>query len=192
MSNLEAAFCRSAPWRLAARKVVLPWTLMKEDLSGSVLELGSGSGAMAAEILRRFPKLTLTASDLDPSMLSQARETLKPFGARALVREADATSLQFADREFDAVVSFVMLHHVGAWETALAEAVRVLRPGGLLLVADFVDFPGLQTVERATGNPGVRPIEWLSLEPELRTLPLEDVRARRSARAVFRLRASKA
>ncbi len=165
---------------------------MGEELNGSVLELGGGSGAMAAEILRRFPEVTLTLSDLDPSMLMRARETLEPFGERAMVEEADATSLPFADHEFDAVVSFVMLHHVGAWETALAEATRVLKPSGLLLVSDFVDFPGLQAVERATGNPGVRPIGWLSLRPELEKLPLGEVRAKRSTRTVFRLRASKA
>jgi ubiquinone/menaquinone biosynthesis C-methylase UbiE len=192
MSRSEAAFCCAAPWRLFAGRALVPWLLGDEELKGSVLELGSGSGAMAAEYLERFPGLELTATDLDPGMIEAAGSRLSGFGGRARVEAADATELTYPDGSFDGVIAFGMLHHVGPWEKALAEAARVLRPGGLLLAADFVEFPGLIAAERATGNPGVRPIRWGLLEPELRKLPLTDVRARRAARAVFRLRATKA
>ncbi len=78
MSKLEGAFCRSAPWQWFARRAFLPWAAGSEELSGPVLELGSGGGAMA--------------------------------------EAADATALGYADGEFGTVVSFMMLHHVGAWE----------------------------------------------------------------------------
>jgi ubiquinone/menaquinone biosynthesis C-methylase UbiE len=189
MSRIEAAFCTSAPWRFAARRLILPWALMGEELAGSVLEVGSGSGAMAAEILESFPNTSITATDLDPGMLGRAETTLSPYGSRATVTAADATQLEFPRETFDAVVSFMMLHHVGDWERALAEAARVVKPGGLVLIADFVEFPGLRRAEEALGNPGVRPIPWKSLEPEAETLPLEGVHIRRSAGAFFRMRA---
>ena len=191
MSSSEGAFCRSAPWRFAARKVVLPWTLMRSELSGSVLELGSGSGAMAAEILDRFPAVELTATDLDPKMLERAGKVLERFGPRASVREADATALPFEDEGFDAVVSYLMLHHVGAWERALGEAARVLRPGGLLLVADFLDNRVLRASERLAGSE-VRPIPRAELSTVLAGLPLTRVETKPVGNALVRFRALKA
>jgi methylase of polypeptide subunit release factors len=55
MSRFEAAFCRSAPWRFWARRVVLPWALQGIQPDGHVLEIGAGSGAMAAELLAAYP-----------------------------------------------------------------------------------------------------------------------------------------
>jgi ubiquinone/menaquinone biosynthesis C-methylase UbiE len=191
MSRAEAAFCRSAPWRFAARRAVLPWVLMGEQLQGEVLELGSGSGAMAAEMLRRFPELRFTATDLDPEMVDRASDELASFGPRATVREADATQLPFDSGRFDGVVSFVMLHHVVEWEKAIAEAMRVLRPGGILLVADFQDFGLLRTLERASGNE-VRPIRLDELRPVLTSLELEEADLRPAARTLFRLKARRA
>ena len=62
-------------------------------------------------------------------MVATARVWLTPCADRARVRRADATDLPFPDDTFDAVVSFIMLHHVIDWEAAVAEAIRVLRPG---------------------------------------------------------------
>lgn len=47
MSTVEASFCRSAPWRGFARRVVLPWALRDTEVGPQVLEIGGGSGAMA-------------------------------------------------------------------------------------------------------------------------------------------------
>ena len=122
MSRFAQVMCRSAPWRLFAGRVVLPWALQGKELHGDVLEIGCGSGAMAAEILRRFPDVRLTATDYDQSMVDVAAERLAPFGPRAEVRQADATSLPFDDASFDAALSFIMLHHVVDWERRLSSS----------------------------------------------------------------------
>ena len=101
MSSVAQLMCRSAPWRLFAGHVVLPWALQGHELGGDVLEIGCGSGAMAAEALRRFPDVRLTATDFDESMVEVARRRLSEFGPRAQVRQADATALSFPDSSFD-------------------------------------------------------------------------------------------
>lgn len=138
MGRVAKAFCRSAPWRALTGRVVLPWSLQGLSLSGDVLEIGCGSGAMAAEILRHHRDVRLTATDYDESMVETAERRLPRFGERASVRQADATALPFADASFDAVLSFIMLHHVIQWEQAISEAVRVLRPGGRLIGYDLL------------------------------------------------------
>jgi SAM-dependent methyltransferase len=188
MSWQERVLCGSAPWGWFARTVVLPWALQGEELEGDVLEIGSGSGAIAAALLERFPDVRLTPTDYDPRMVETLRQRLAPFGARARVEQADASALPFANESFGAVVSFLMLHHVRRWEDALREAVRMLRPGGKMLAYDLVGSPLTRGVHRLGGDHGERPIEWPRLAPLIEALPLDDVGARRSG-PVFRLKA---
>ena len=171
MTPFEQGFCRSAPWRWFARQVVLPWALQGEELSGDVLEIGSGSGAMAAELLRRFPDMRLTASDYDDSMVDVARDRLRDFGARVEVRQADSRQLPFPDESFDAVLSFIMLHHVIDWEKALAEAVRVLRPSGRLLGFDLLASRPMHFLHDAERSHH-RMMRWDELRRETQELPL--------------------
>jgi ubiquinone/menaquinone biosynthesis C-methylase UbiE len=173
MSNLEQAFCRSTPWRVVTQRVVLPWALQGVRPRGDVLEVGGGGGAMAAALLAAFDDLRLTVTDVDPSMVSAARRRLAPHGDRVRVEEADATGLPFADGTFDGVLSFIMLHHVLAWERALAEAVRVLRPEGILIAYDLLDSPPNRLVHRIDGHRN-RLMRRDELEQVLHGLPLRE------------------
>jgi len=80
----------------------------------------------------------LAATDVDPEMVARARERLAPYGDRAEIAQADARALPHADGSFDFVLAIGVLHHVGEWEEAVAEARRVLRDGGRLILADLV------------------------------------------------------
>ncbi len=155
MSRLQSAFCRSAPWRGFARRVVLPWALHGFEPAGDVLEIGAGSGAMAAELLAAHPRIRLTVTDFDDAMVAAAAARLSGFGDRSSARQADATALPFPDASFDVVLSWVMLHHTIEWETALAEAVRVLRPGGHLVGYDLLATAPLRLLHPAA-DPDVR------------------------------------
>lgn len=175
MSNIEAAFCRSAPWRGFAGRMVLPWAVRDADIEHEVLEIGGGSGAMAYELLKRRPDIQLTVTDLDPEMVSAAGTRLAPFGPRASVVNADATALQFADNSFDAVCTWLMLHHTIRWPAVLGEIRRVLRPGGSLVGYDLTNSAVARLVHRVDGSEHhlIRPSE---MESELRQLQLEGVR----------------
>jgi len=179
MSRGESWFCRSAPWRAFAERVVLPWATHGVLLHGSVLEIGAGSGAMAATLARHSPDVRIVATDIDPAMVDVASARLRPFGDRATAQVADASGLPFADASFDAVLSFIMLHHTLAWETVLAEVARVLKPGAVLAGYDLVDTALTRAVHVVDRSP-----HRLLAPPELRsaldTQAFTDVTLRRS------------
>jgi ubiquinone/menaquinone biosynthesis C-methylase UbiE len=190
MTGIESAFCRSAPWRAFTRRVVLPWALQGCVPSGDVLEIGSGSGAMAAELLEAFPNARVTATDFDPAMVDTARSRLARFGGRAAVQPADASALPFADGSFEMVLSFIMLHHTVEWERVLDEVARVLRPGGWLVGYDLLDRAPARLAHRLEGQPFLRMVSIPALRARLTSLPFDEVTLRRSgAGLVVRIRA---
>ncbi|SOD73649.1 methyltransferase family protein [Jatrophihabitans sp. GAS493] len=98
-----------------------------------VLELAAGTGVTTVELLRRLPTATLTATDLNPSMVEWGR-TQAP-AARWQV--ADAQELDFADGAFDLVVCQFGVMFFPDRQRAYAEALRVLAAGGVLLVSSW-------------------------------------------------------
>ena len=153
MSKVEAAFCRSGPWQAFTAKVVMPWVLSGQDLTGDVLEIGVGAGANTAVLAAAHPEATITATDIDPAMVAAARSRLSDFGGRITVQEADTTRLPFDDIRFDAVVSLLMLHHVLDWQRAVSEAARVLRPGGRLVGYDLTASRSAKALHLADRSP---------------------------------------
>lgn len=172
MSVLEALLCRSGPWRCLSRRI-LPWSTQGFPLAGDVLEIGGGSGAIAAHLGRTNRQIRLTVTDLDPLMVRGARQRLKDL-PHVVTRQADATRLPYGDGSFDAVTSFLMLHHVIDWEGAVSEASRVLRPGGMFLGYDLVASRVASLVHLVDRSPH-RLIERGTLEPVLAQAGLQAV-----------------
>jgi ArsR family transcriptional regulator len=103
---------------------------------GRLLDIGTGTGrlleALAPHIERGL------GVDASRAMLALARSRLsKPEMAHCAVRQADMYRLPLADGSFDTAVLQMVLHYAEDPAAALAEAARVLRPGGLLLVIDL-------------------------------------------------------
>jgi ubiquinone/menaquinone biosynthesis C-methylase UbiE len=174
MSRFEAAFCRSAPWRFVARRMVLPWALQGTHPNGEVLEVGAGSGAMAAELLATHPDIRMTVTDFDAAMVGAAEKRLAPFAERTTARQADATALPFRDNSFNFVLSWIMLHHTIEWEKALAEAVRVTRPGGEVVGYDLLNTAPLRALHQAEGA-RFRMMRLSELRETVRDLPVTQV-----------------
>jgi ubiquinone/menaquinone biosynthesis C-methylase UbiE len=106
------------------------------DLEGAVLEIGAGTGAS----FEHYPvTVRVTGTEPDPFMLERARHRLEQLGLTNIVLQpAPAEQLPFDDASFDHVVSTLVLCTVRDQPRALAEAKRVLRPGGTLRFVEHV------------------------------------------------------
>jgi ubiquinone/menaquinone biosynthesis C-methylase UbiE len=137
-----------------------------------VLEVGCGPGFFSPSIRQNCGQLVLL--DLQPSMLRLARDRV---AAPAVV--ADASALPFAGGSFDAVLLLLMLGEVPSPDACIAAVARVLRPGGLVAVAetrrdsDFIAIRSLRSLTQRHGFSFVarRGIAWeytaLFLAPDL-------------------------
>lgn len=96
-----------------------------------VLDVATGPGYVAAEAARRGS--TVSGVDVAEAMIARARAEHPGIE----FRRADGQSLPFEDAAFDAVVSNLGLPHFGRPELAVAEAVRVLAPGGWLALTTW-------------------------------------------------------
>lgn len=102
---------------------------------GATLEIAVGTGANFAH----YPdEVVLTGVDWSEAMLAVAREQAERVRRRVDLRQADASALPFSDGSFDTVACTFALCCIPDPRAALAEAVRVLRPGGDLLLADHI------------------------------------------------------
>jgi len=116
--------------------------LLAERPGGRVLDLGCGTGALAALLARQG--LCVTGVDVSPPMLSLAARRVREegLGDRVALRELGAVELDtaFPKASFDTVVGTLVFSELSddEIEYTLAECQRILRPGGQLLIADEV------------------------------------------------------
>ena len=152
---------------------------------GRILEIGVGTGLA---LPRYKPEHRVTGVDLSPDMLARARARVQRDRLANVeqLTEADATRLAFADGSFDAAVAMFLITVVPDPVAVLGEAVRVVKPGGRIVLANHFsaesgpraafekwlarfsaalgwnpEFP----VDRVLGRPGMRKIERRSLQP---------------------------
>ena len=101
-----------------------------------VLDLGTGTGALAEAMLEHESVGAVEAIDVDPEMLDRARNRLVRFGARVRIREC---SFEAPLPACDAVAACLALHHIPAMQrkrTLYKHIFRALRPAGVFVSAD--------------------------------------------------------
>jgi ubiquinone/menaquinone biosynthesis C-methylase UbiE len=106
---------------------------------GAMLDIGTGPGHIPLLVCDRAGDARVTGVDLSRHMLAIAdrHRAASRHAGRIRFQVADAKRLEFDDAAFDAVFSNSILHHIPDPRPFLAEAFRVLRPGGALLVRDL-------------------------------------------------------
>ena len=110
-----------------------PWVCAQA--TGDTLEVAVRTGLN----LPFYPaEVELTGVDLSPAMLGVAQTRARELGRVVDLREADAQALPFAGASFDTVVCTFSLCAIPDERRAVSEMARVLRPGGLLLLADHI------------------------------------------------------
>jgi ubiquinone/menaquinone biosynthesis C-methylase UbiE len=118
-----------------------------QQAEGETLEIGIGRG----RTLPFYPPgVSLTGIDLSDVALAVARKRANDLGIAATLRQGDAAELPYPDDHFETVVFAFVLCTVPDDRRAVAEAVRVLQPGGRLLLVEHVRSPNriVRTIER--------------------------------------------
>ena len=104
-----------------------------------VLDVASGTAAVAIELVRTEPARTVIGVDQSPEMLAAGHERVESAGLRERIelRGARAESLPFADGEFDALTFTYLLRYVDDVPATMRELARVVRPGGTVAMLEF-------------------------------------------------------
>ena len=123
-------------WSRAAGEVFLDWLALPPGLSW--LDVGCGTGVFTELLLERGK--AQSASAVDPAADQIAYARTKPANKQVDFRLADAQSLPFADRTFDAAAMALVMSFVPDAAKAVAEMKRVVKPGGIIgtYVWDFL------------------------------------------------------
>jgi ubiquinone/menaquinone biosynthesis C-methylase UbiE len=103
------------------------------------LDLGTGTALIPIELCKRHEDVRVMAADASTAMLELARYQLEINNliTRIQLHCGDAKKLVFESSFFDTVISNSLVHHLPSHETFLTEALRVLRPNGLLFIRDL-------------------------------------------------------
>ena len=115
-------------WRRRAVGVLKPFS------GGRYLDIGTGTGDLVFEIRRQAEGATVDGIDPSMEMLAVARN--KVVGKGVEFFEADATALPMADEFYDGIVSGFCFRNIEHRQKALGEMLRVLKPGGKLVVLE--------------------------------------------------------
>ena len=126
-----------------------------------VLEVGCGTGTLAIAAAQAAPESEVWGIDPAPEMVTRARSKAEAANVQATFAVGIIEKLDFDDARFDVVLSSLMLHHLpeATRSTGIAEILRVLVPGGRLVV---VDFPGPGPMLHRLGrwlSPGKTPVK---------------------------------
>ncbi|MFD5348413.1 class I SAM-dependent methyltransferase [Streptomyces anulatus] len=181
MNNNHAELCASPRWAAHLQEDVLPHAVARAELGTELLEVGPGPGAATEWLRTRVDRLVAVEVEAEAA----ARLAERFAGTNVEVHQGNGTALQFADDSFDSAASFTMLHHVpttALQNRLLAEMLRVLRPGGILVGSDSLPSHSLHEFhEGDTYNP-VEPAAFLV---RLQTLGYVDITIRVWDRLTF-------
>lgn len=146
--QVEALFTGAAD---AMRRIALAQLVRQiqgaDQRKVQVLDLACGTGRFMSQVMSAMPKLQLTGLDLSPPYAQAAREHVKHWPQVEIV-EGAAEALPFESYSFDHLISIFLFHELPPRirPLVIAEAARVLKPGGTFIVADslqFGDNPGV-------------------------------------------------
>jgi ubiquinone/menaquinone biosynthesis C-methylase UbiE len=105
-----------------------------------ILDLGTGTAQIPIELCRRMPAARVVAIDMAEEMLKLGRRNVASAGLqdRIQLERADGKKLPYVDHAFDAVISNSIVHHISEPRSVVAEALRVVRPCGLIFFRDLL------------------------------------------------------
>jgi SAM-dependent methyltransferase len=161
-----------------------------------ILDAGCGFGGTTAFINERYERVEVTGLNIDARQVARARELVSArAGNRIDFVEGDACAMPLPDRHFDAVLAVECIFHYPSRRRFFDEVRRVLKPGGRLVLSDFVPdgaslpalaWSGLLRLGQISGFYGsfnwfppctVNGYRWLARRTGLRLIAMEDITA---------------
>ncbi len=120
-------------WRKRAIRELLPYH------PEAILDVATGTADMAIMMTRYFPQARITGIDISAGMLEIGRQKIArlKLGERVALHSGDSEYIHFPDNSFDAVTVAFGIRNFESLEKGLGEMLRVLKPGGRLLVLEF-------------------------------------------------------
>jgi SAM-dependent methyltransferase len=158
------SFARSPTMSLAETLDVVV-DLVPEDGAARWVEIACGPGLIARAIAPRVG--SVIGLDLTPEMVEKARSEVSAAAVDNVSFEVgDATALDLPDDSFDGAITRFSLHHIPAPVRVLEEMRRVVRPGGRVVVSDFVTDDDGEAAAWQEGIERLRdPSHWALLTP---------------------------
>lgn len=148
-TQVEALFSGTADaMRRAALAEISRELKGRDQRRQSLLDVACGNGRFLEKVLGIWPKLNVTGLDLSPSYTEAARARLAPWRQAQVIHDAaEAMPLETASQ--DIAVSVFLFHELPAKvrQKVLAEIFRVLKPGGVFILADSVQFGDYPTLD---------------------------------------------
>jgi ubiquinone/menaquinone biosynthesis C-methylase UbiE len=138
LANLEKL---NDPGRFETLPPDVLWRALGEPVGArTIVEVGAGTGLFAAEFARLAPQATVYAADTAPQMLDWMRDHRPEVAAGRIVPvEASETSVPLPNGVADVLYMINLHHELARPQASYAEAFRLLREGGRLLVVDWAD-----------------------------------------------------
>lgn len=127
------------------RSNFIKWLNLNEN--HDVLDLSCGTGKDSVNIAKKLKSGSLVCADISKEMLKRCKEKVDKFPIDSIYCVANAEYLPFKDNSFDRLISFGGLNVFGDIKQSLSEMVRVVKPGGKILVGDESMPPWLYDTE---------------------------------------------
>lgn len=140
--QVETLFTGAAgPMRRQALPFVRKALEGRDIAQASLLDMGCGTGRFLGDVKDNWPALNVTALDLSPAYLGKARSALGRW-KNVTYLQAPAEETGLADASFDVVTAVYLFHELppNVRKSVAAEIVRLLKPGGVLVQVDTIQY----------------------------------------------------
>lgn len=132
LSGMNSGHAKMADWGLGHLQSIAP---------ASIVDLGCGGGRNAGELLRRYPKASVTAVDYSELSVEKAKKYNREMIAagRCIVQQGDVSALELPQESYDLATAFETIYFWPGLSQCFSQVAKVLKPGGCFMICNESD-----------------------------------------------------